>query len=188
MGITWYEALGFATGAVNVWLIVRENVWNWPLGLANNVLYFVVFYQSRLYADMGLQTVFFALGVYGWVNWLFGGAGRTKLPITRLSRGGWIAIGAVVPVLTLAGQRLLASVNDAAPFQDALTTSLSLAAQYLMTLKRIEHWWFWIVADILYIPLYLSRRLPLTAVLYLGFLILCIVGLRQWRRTVATAG
>ena len=61
-GITWTEGLGFATGAVNVWLIVRENPWNWPIGLANNFFYFIVFWESRLYADMGLQSVFFALG------------------------------------------------------------------------------------------------------------------------------
>ena len=184
MGISWWEAAGFATGAVCVWLIVKENVWNWPLGLLNNIFYFVIFWRSRLYADMLLQAVFFALGVYGWWHWLFGAARKDALPITRLGRGEWVALAICAPVLTFAGSRVLASVNDAAPWMDALTTVISLAAQYFMTQKRLEHWWLWIAANILYIPLYLSRHLPLTAVLYAGFLGLCIAGLVQWRRSL----
>jgi nicotinamide mononucleotide transporter len=185
LGVSWWEALGFASGAVCVWLIVKENVWNWPLGMLNNVLYFVVFFRSRLYADMLLQGVFFALGAYGWLHWLYGGARKDDLAITRLRRAEWIALGALLPVATLFGSQALARANDASPFLDALTTALSLAAQYFMTLKRIEHWWLWIAADILYIPLYLSRMLPLTAVLYFGFLLMCIAGLLQWRRSLS---
>ena len=65
MQISWIEAIGSLSGALCVWLIVKENVWNWPLGLVNNVFYFVIFYRRRLYADMLLQAFFFAIGVYG---------------------------------------------------------------------------------------------------------------------------
>ena len=181
---SWTEVLGFATGALCVWLIVRENVWNWPAGLANNVLFFVLFFRSRLYAGMALQVVFFALGVYGWWNWLFGGEHRRELRISRLRRAEWIALALGVPVLTAAAHRLLIAVNDASPFLDALTTVLSLAAQYVMTQKRLEHWWLWIAANALYAPMYWSRALPLTAVLYAGFLLLCIAGLRRWRQSL----
>jgi nicotinamide mononucleotide transporter len=182
LAITWTEAVGFATGAVCVWLIVKENILNWPVGLVNNVFYFVIFFTSRLYADMLLQAVFFTLGLYGWWHWLFGGKRRDELAVSCVSAREWLILAILIPVLTAAGQRALAAVNDAAPFMDALTTSLSLAAQYLMTLKRIEHWWLWIAANLLYIPLYVNRDLPLTAVLYAGYLALCTAGLVQWKQ------
>ena len=75
IGVT--EAWGFVTGGICVWLVVREHLWNWPVGLANNVFFFVLFLHGRLYADMSLQMVYFGLGVYGWLNWIFGGANRT---------------------------------------------------------------------------------------------------------------
>ena len=70
---------------------------------------------------------------------------------------------------------------------DAVTTILSLVAQYLLCRKRIENWWFWIAADLIYVPLYLQRALPLTALLYAGFLVLCGLGLRAWRHSLRSA-
>jgi nicotinamide mononucleotide transporter len=80
----------------------------------------------------------------------------------------------------------LRSVGGAAPFFDALTTTLSLAAQYLLTRKLIENWYIWITADIIYIGLYINRELYLTSALYALFLVLCLLGLRQWRQSLAT--
>ena len=177
------EAWGFATGGICVWLVVRENHWNWPVGMANNVVFFVLFWRSRLYADMGLQVVYFALSVFGWANWLYGGERRTILKVSRTTPTEWFALAACVPLGTWALQQILLRVNGAAPLWDALTTVLSLAAQYLLSRKRLENWLFWIVADVIYVPLYLSRELPLTAVLYAGFLGLCVVGWRGWWRS-----
>ncbi len=187
MEFTWTEAIGSLSGALCVWLIVKENVWNWPLGLINNVFYFVIFYRSRLYADMLLQVFFFSIGVYGWWHWRFGDRAQESLPISRVAPKEWIAVLVAIPVLTIAGARALAAVNDAAPWADAFTTVLSLVAQTLMALKRIEHWWFWLLANLLYVPLYLSRQLPLTAVLYVGFFFLCVSGLRHWMQSLRHA-
>lgn len=174
------EAWGFATGGVCVWLVVREHMWNWPMGLANNLLFLVLFWRGRLYADMGLQVIYFGLGIYGWLNWIFGGAQRTELKVSRTTRTEWLAIAVFVPLATWGLRELLIVVNGAAPFWDSLTTVLSLAAQYLLCRKRVENWCFWIVADVIFVPLYLSRSLPLTAVLYGVFLVMCLVGLRGW--------
>ena len=184
--ISVVEAWGFVTGAVCVWLVVREHMWNWPIGLANNIFFFVLFFQSRLFADMGLQAVYFALGIYGWCNWLFGGQNRTVLRISRATRLEWIVLAAAIPLGTWGLRELLIAVNGAAPFWDSLTTVLSLAAQYLLCRKRLENWFFWIAADLIYVPLYISRDLPLTAVLYSIFLTMCLIGLREWRRTATT--
>lgn len=175
------EAWGFATGGLCVWLVVREHLWNWPIGLANNVCFFVLFWQSRLYADMGLQVVYFALGAYGWLNWIYGGDNRTPLKISRTRRTEWFALLGAIPLGTLALQQVLLKLNGAAPFWDSLTTVISLGAQYLLCRKRLENWYLWIAADIIYVPLYFSRELPLTAVLYAVFLGMCLLGLRAWR-------
>ena len=178
------EAWGFVTGGICVWLVVREHVWNWPIGLANNIFFFVLFLRGRLYADMSLQIVYLGLGVYGWLNWIFGGQNHTALKISRTSRIEWFALAASIPLCTLVMREVLITVNDAAPFVDALTTVLSLAAQYLLCRKRFENWWFWIAADVIYIPLYFSRKLPLTAVLYAIFLTMCLIGVREWSRSL----
>lgn len=183
LGMT--EVLGFVTGGVGVWLVVRENVWNWPIGLANNVFFFILFLQERLFADMGLQVVYLVLGVYGWWHWLYGGEQRTELRISRATRVEWIGLAVAVPLATWGLREVLIAVQGAAPFWDSLTTVLSLAAQYLLTWKRIENWWLWIAADLIYVPLYVSRGLPLTAVLFAIFFVMCVTGLRAWRRSTA---
>ena len=174
------EAVGFATGGTCVWLCVREHIWNWPLGLANNVVFFALFGHSRLYADMGLQSVYFAFGVYGWWNWLYGGQQEGALKVTRTPPVEALVLAALAPLATWGLWALLVAVHDAAPLLDALTTVLSLVAQYLLCRKRLENWLVWIVVDAIYVPLYLMRHLQLTALLYALFLVMCIYGLRAW--------
>ncbi len=181
------EVLGFVTGAWCVWLLVEENIWNWPIGIANNVFYVVVFFRARLFADMSLQVVYIVLSVIGWYLWLHGGAGHGRLAVRRTRWREGVVIAAVVVALTVAGTAFLRTVRDSAPFLDALTTSMSLAAQYMLTRKLIENWHLWIAVDVIYVGLYASRALPLTAVLYAIFLTMCVVGLRQWRRSEARA-
>jgi nicotinamide mononucleotide transporter len=182
------EAWGFATGGVCVWLVVRQHLWNWPVGLANNVLFFVLFWRGRLYADMGLQVVYFGLGALGWWHWVFGGENRTALKISRTTRTEWFAMLVAIPAGTWLLREILLAVNGAAPFWDSFTTVLSLVAQYLLCRKRFENWLFWIAADVVYVPLYLSRDLPLTAGLYALFLLMCLVGVREWRRNALDQG
>jgi nicotinamide mononucleotide transporter len=178
------EAWGFVTGGICVWLVVREHMWNWPIGLANNAFFFTLFLHGRLFADMSLQVVYFGLGVYGWLNWLFGGEHRTVLKISRATRTEWFILLGAIPVCTWAFREILIVVNGAAPFWDSLTTVLSLAAQYLLCRKRFENWFFWIAADVVYVPLYMSRHLPLTAALYAVFLAMCLIGVREWKRSM----
>src|SRR5262249_50289724 len=90
IGVT--EAWGFVTGGICVWLVVREHVWNWPIGLANNLFFLVLFFHGRLYADMSLQIIYVGLGIYGWLNWVFGGQNHSVLKISRTSRLEWLAL------------------------------------------------------------------------------------------------
>ena len=180
------EACGFVSGAVCVWLVTRDNVWNWPVGLVNNVVFALLFARARLFADMGLQGVYFVLGVWGWWHWARGGADHSRLPVTRTPPVEWIGVALFVPAGTWALHELLLRLNGSAPFLDALTTVICLAAQYLLCRKRFENWWLWIAADLIYVPLYLHRGLPLTALLYAGFLVLCVTGILRWRKLLPT--
>ncbi len=175
---------GFVTGAACVFLVVRQNIWNFPLGIANNIFFLVLFGQARLFADAGLQIVYIVLGVQGWYNWLYGGKDRAALNVQRASWPLLLLTLGFVPLGTWLLMLLLRAVNGAAPLLDALTTALSLAAQFLLNRKVIENWWLWITADVLYIYLYLTRELRLTAVLYAVFLCLCIAGVLRWQRAL----
>ncbi|MEV7615675.1 nicotinamide riboside transporter PnuC [Streptomyces sp. NPDC089799] len=188
--LSWTEVLGFATGAVCVWLVARQHIANWPVGIANNVFFIVLFVQAGLYADAGLQIVFIALAAYGWWTWAHGGGpgSADALPVRRTTRTEWLWLAAAGAVTTAALTLLLARATDSTvPFWDALTTALSLAATYGQCRKRLESWWLWIAADLVYVPLYAYKGLALTALLYVGFLALCAAGLRGWSRDLAAA-
>jgi HTH-type transcriptional repressor of NAD biosynthesis genes len=178
------EAFGFVTGAASVWLLVKESAWNWPVGILTGVFYAVVFADARLYADAALQGVYIALGLGGLYYWLYGGTGRTPRVIARIGGHEALVLAAVLVALTAGATAYLRSVGDSAPFLDGLTTSLSLVAVYMQARKLVECWWVWIAADVVYVPLYVWKALPLTAVLYVVFMAMCVRGLVEWRRTL----
>jgi nicotinamide mononucleotide transporter len=186
---TWAEVLGFATGALCVWFVARQNVVNWPLGIANNVLFIVLFVSAGLFADAGLQVVYIVLALYGWWQWVSGGRSggggeRGDLPVTRTSRPQWQTLAAVGVVGTVGLTLFLDHLTSSTvPLADAVTTVLSLLATWGQCLKKLESWYLWIAADLVYIPLYQYKGLTLTALLYVGFLTLCVYGLYDWRRS-----
>lgn len=184
---SWIEVAGCATGALCVWLVVRRSIWNFPVGIANNVFFWILFTSSGLYADAWLQVVYVVLAGLGWYWWLHGGVDRTALTVSVTPLWGWLASATFVATGTAVIYWLLTSHTDSTvPLGDALTTALSLGAQLMLSRKWIGNWWLWIAADILYIALYLHKDLYLTALLYAGFLGLCVLGLHQWRRAMAS--
>ncbi len=178
--VTVVEVIGFVSGAICVWLVGKQNPWSWPVGLIQVVAYLFLFWQAGLYADAGLQAVYIALGLWGWWNWL---RGRPEGPlrVRRTRRVEWLALAGIGMVGTvLIAQVLMSFTSSTVPWPDATTTVLSLLATYGQGRKLVESWWLWIAADLIYIPLYAYKGLWLTALLYLGFLALCVIGLRRW--------
>ena len=177
------EILGFITGALCVLLAVRKHMWNWPVGIANNVFFFVLFWRSKLYADASLQIFYVLIAVYGWWLWLYGGEGRSELSVTRAGRKVAAQLLLVCGAVTTAIYFLLRTFTDSTvPMADALTTALSLVAQYMLGRKLIENWAVWITADIIYIALYWYKHLYITAGLYAIFICMCIAGFSHWQR------
>jgi nicotinamide mononucleotide transporter len=184
--VTWAELLGFITGAICVYLVVRANVHNFWTGILNSALFLVLFATARLWADASLQFTYIVLGFVGWWQWLHGGRDRTALKIGRASARMLLACIAFVVLGTLVLTPVLRQAHDIAPLLDALTTSLSLAAQFLLNAKKIQNWLFWIAADVIYTPLYLVKHLNLTGIVYVAFLGLAISGALRWRILAAT--
>ena len=188
--VSWAEVLGDVSGVACVLLVARELIWNWPLGLANNVFWCLLFFRAKLYEDATLQVVFFALGVYGWQLWIRGERGRAStLPVRRTTarEWQWLALATVAATAVLAA--LLAHHTDSpVPLWDASVMTLSLAATYGQAHKLLESWWLWIAVDVISVPLYLVRQLYPTAFVYVLFGALCVVGLRGWRQSLRAAG
>lgn len=179
----WSEALGFTTGALCVWLAAISDPLTWPVGIANNLLYLVIFWRSGLYADSLLQLVYVAISLYGIWRWRSGAGAAAVRPGGRTSSREWAALAAIgVVACTALGLFLDRHTPSTVPWADASTSVLSLCAQWLMSRRFLENWLLWIAADLVYIPLYLYKDLALTAGLYAVFLALCVQGFVGWRR------
>lgn len=183
------EAIAAALGVVNVLLVVRRSLWNYPFGLAMVALYFFVFADARLYSDALLQVFFFVVQLYGW--WVWARAERADdrhIVIEQLAarqRWGWAV--AVASIAAVWGTAMATWTDAAAPHLDGSIAVASVAAQLLQSRRKVECWWLWIAVDCAAIPLFLSRGLALTAALYFIFLVLAVIGLREWQRKVRVA-
>jgi nicotinamide mononucleotide transporter len=185
---SWAEIVGAVTGVVCVWWVAREVIWNFPVGLANNVFLFALFIDAKLYADGVLQVIFFVLGVYGWVVWARGDGGGQEgdqEPVRRTTTSEWLVFAVAGAALWGGCFAWLRHFTDSpVPTWDSLALALSLVATYGQARKLVESWWIWIAVDIVSVPLFLNRGLPLIALLYFVYLLICIVGLRGWQRAL----
>jgi nicotinamide mononucleotide transporter len=173
--------------ALAIVLAGRNSVHTWWTGIVGCALFGVLFAWNRLYADVALQVFFVATGGYGWWKWLRGAHGA-PLPITHADRGSllWTVMAGVIA--TAAYGALLHTTTDAyAPFPDSTVLVFSVIGQVLMMQRRVENWGFWLLVNTIAVPLYASRGLHLTAVLYAGFWLNAVVSWRNWRRLAAEA-
>lgn len=184
--LEWVAAIA---GAVSVFLSARQNIWSWPTAIVNVSLYAFIFLRAGLYSDMGLQVVYLVLSIYGWHQWLRGGAGHTPLKVSRASRKVWLVTGLIGVGFWLLLWTLTSRLPGVslAPLDSGLTT-LSLVAQWMMTRKILENWVLWIVADLVYVPMYVHKDLHVTAGLYTVFLVLAVMGFVQWRASLRREG
>jgi len=183
--LNYVEVFGVVTALVCVWLYTRQNVWSWPLTIVSAGLYMIVFFQAQLYADVGLQGVYIVVAVYGWYQWRFGGPQHNALPVSRLTRTTALSLLGIVVVGTgLLAYPLATYTNASLPFWDSLTTAMSLVAQWMLAKKILESWFVWIVADTLYVGIFLYKALYLTAGLYVVFLGLAVSGFIAWRASM----
>ena len=181
----WMEVFGFVTGAACVGLLVRQNIWNWPLGIANNLTFMVLFYRTGLYADVGLQVFYIAISVYGWWHWLHGGRDHGALAASRVRPAtALLLVGTVAATTALLTFILRRYTNSTVPVLDSLITALSLVAQFMMTRKWVENWPVWILANCISVGLLIYKGLYVASLLYLVYQVLCVMGWKEWRATL----
>lgn len=175
------ELLSFLLSVATVWFNIRQSHWGWLFAIISSATYGLVFFGSRLYGDMGLQLVFIAVSIFGWYQWLHGDDSHDKLPVTSLdARGRWSAAAAWLGGFAVLAWFLKTYTDTDVPNSDGFLTAGSLVGQLLLSRKKIENWHVWIIVDILYVGLYLHKNLILTALLYLVFVGMAIIGLRAW--------
>jgi nicotinamide mononucleotide transporter len=187
LAANWVELAGFVTTWVGIWLTTKRLLACWPVVLAADIFYLVVFYQAKLFSDALLQVFFVAFTLYGWWHWWRGVRAEGEVRVVPLSVQGWIgglvagAIGAV-----LLGW-VMVRLGAALPHLDAALTSYSLVGSWWQARKHTANWWLWIAVDGVYIGEYAYKGLWLTAVLSVGLVALAVVGLRDWQRATAVS-
>lgn len=180
----WMTALEWVAaglGLVNIALLVFRSVWNYAFGIVSVAIYIFVFFESRLYAESGLQVFFVLAQVWGWYLWLKVGDEDARVPVRWLdwqSRAVWVVVTASLS-LNL-GWALHRFTNAAMPYADSAIAGASVAAQILLAYRRVENWVLWILIDVAAVLLYINRGLYPTAGLYGGMLVMSLVGLREW--------
>ena len=175
------EIAGAVLGLIQIVLLVRRSVWNFPLAMAMVAMVGATLFAARLYAECGLQAFFFVVNAQGWRDWARARVPDGQVPVGWLgwpARGAWLVVTAVLSVAL--GWVMARFTNAALPFADSAVTGASVAAQLLLNARRVENWVLWVVIDVASIALYLSRDLHFLAALYAAFLVISLIGLRQW--------
>jgi nicotinamide mononucleotide transporter len=177
-----YEIAANAFVAAAIFLAMRNSIHTWWCGIIGCAIFAWVFYEVKLYADVTLQGFFIVTGVVGWYRWLHGHAGA-ELPV-RFSNPAHLALWASMALVAAMGYGwLLYRFTDAyAPFLDSILLVFSILGQFLMMERRVENWWSWLLVNTIAVPLYASRGLYVTSVLYAAYWVNAIVALRRWRR------
>ncbi len=182
------EIIAVILGLISVYLVTRQNVWCYPLGIVSVFLYIFIFYDVKLYADMGLQVFFIVLQAYGWYEWLYGGEGNTELNVAWGTKRIYF-FSAIFTVITTAvmGFILHKLTNASLPYVDSFLAVLSMVAQWMMAKKYIESWILWVIVNIGSIGMYTFKGLYFTTFLYVVYFGLAILGYKEWRRSLTPA-
>ena len=186
---TWLELVAVALALVMVVLNMRVNPLAWPLAIASSLLYFLLFWDSRLYGEAGLQLFFVTVALWGWWQWLRGtmddgSALRVRALPRREALGCLVALGLAWPALAFF---LDHRTDSDVPWFDAFPTAASLVGQWLLGRQYTENWLVWLVVNVVSVALFAFKGLWLTVLLYGVFVVLSVVGWRAWRRLAASA-
>ncbi|HEX3140090.1 MAG TPA: nicotinamide riboside transporter PnuC [Rhizobacter sp.] len=185
--VTWLEIAAFVIAIAMVVCNIRVNATGWPLAIVSSLMYFLLFWNSRLYGDAGLQIVFAVVAGWGWWQWLRGTqADGTALKVRSLSpRARWLMLGVLAIAWPGIGLFLKRYTDTDVPWWDAFPTAASLIGQWLLGRKYVENWFTWVVVNAVSVALFAYKGLWLTVVLYLIFIAMSVVGWRAWQRLVA---
>lgn len=184
------EIIGAVIGIIYLFLEYKANVWLWPVGILMSLFYVVIFFHGKFYADAAVYLYYIGANVYGLYAWLkrshYGessGQSTSSDPIVHTPQSMiWKLFVAFVLVYALIAFVLVRFTDSPVPYGDALTTSMSVVATYMLAKKWLEQWLLWIVVDVISTALYLWKGLYPTALLFTIYVVVAIMGYFKWRR------
>lgn len=180
-----WEALAAILAVAYLVLAIRQNVWCWAAAAVSASLYLVILYDSKLYLQSALQLYYLAMAAYGWHHWRHPADQEEELPVTRWPlRNHAIAIGIVLLLMAVSTQLMLRYSDAPLPYLDAFTTWGSVVTTFLVARKVLENWLYWFVIDVVSIFMFLGRDLYFTTALFLGYLVMIVIGYRSWRASM----
>ncbi len=192
----YIEVTGAVSGLVYLYFSINQKIWLWPLGIITSVFYVSVFFDNQLYADMGLNVYYVVISIFGWYHWLHPGKKEKKsddsLVVQKLSVKAWfISLGVILGVMLFLALVLIRvpsyigiSPSDL-PVWDAFTTAGSILATWMLAKKILDNWLLWIVVDSVSFGLYIYKELYATAILFLVYTVLAVVGYMKWKEDMS---
>ena len=179
--MTWLEAVAVFFGIASVFYSMKEHIWVYPTGIISTLIYVWICFQYKLYADMGINAYYFSMSIYGCYVWTHPNEGEKVLPVTWLKPKGWLFSLGIFLVSYLTLSLVLSNFTDSdVPYWDSFTTSSAFVGMWLMAKKKVENWIFWIITDLVSVPLYFYKGLILTTVQFTFFTVLATMGLIAW--------
>jgi nicotinamide mononucleotide transporter len=190
--MNWIEMFAALLGIISVWYARKENILVFPFGIANVLIYIYICFTARLYANAGINAVYLISNIYGWYMWARTDENNGSLQITRNTSKqnvwSWVSVVVVYVaaffVLREANKTDPDYLHSYLPYIDSFNTSFFLVATILMAVKKAENWVFWIIGDLVSIPIFISQGLYFTGIQYTVFLVLAILGWIEWKKKV----
>lgn len=178
------EWCGVITGILCVWLAAKNNILNWPIAIVSVTIYIFIFFESKLYADMGLQVYFLLTNLYGWYYWRQHKNNPEKQqPIGIITqKEAFLSVTAVIVFTVVLGFLLHKNTDAAFPFTDSFCTACSLVAQFFLARRVLQNWLIWIFVDIIYVGIYFSKELYATGLMYALYIIIATFGYLDWKK------
>ena len=178
--VSTLETVGFLSGLLWIWFLIKENPWGWLAGIVSSTAYVVFFYQGKLFGDAALNVLYIILNILGWYWWVRGVEPGKELEITRVNAATLLVLAGAATVGTALLVPHFREAQSPVPLPDGTLICSALAAQYLQARKKIENWPFWIVVNAGYVAVYIYKGWYATAVLTTVYAIMAIVGWRGW--------
>jgi len=180
---SYLEILAVFFGILSVWFARKENIWVYPTGIINVLIYVYLCFFAGLYADMAINGFYFVMSVFGWYNWSRRDESLQHVPISSLGMKQWFFYSLLIVIaFGIIYYVLLNFTDSTVPLFDSFTTSLFIVGMWLMAIKKIENWLLWIFGDLLVIPMFSIKGLAFTSIQYIVFLVLAVMGYMEWRK------
>jgi nicotinamide mononucleotide transporter len=189
--MAWLEFTGLVSGLLCVWLLIRQNIWTFPIGLLYAAVSVAVFTTERLYADVLLSGYYLVMNGYGWYYWRYGAPRRRtrddELAVTFMpARLRWVLLAVVAVATALMGWLLDTRTDADLAYWNSATTTMSFAAMWMTARKYVDNWVVWLVVDVLATGVYLVKGIEFYAVLYAVYLFMAVLGWRAWRQSMTS--